>query len=176
MALNEQEAKQMKQMSDAIIKIEQILENDKEFKEIVVNDLKQRVRVLEKHDEEFMKEVSTSCVLKTKEIDSKIEKSEDKTYTDMRSMKSSLIKMIIVAFGIQGSMFGLFVGAIVYMNNEHGDIYDKINEEHTAMALIRSNEHKVVVENGTNIKTIIRTLDGMSTKFDTLLQHDHRKH
>jgi len=176
MALTEQEAKQMSEMSEAIVKIEQILENDKEFKQMVVNDLKQRVRVLEEHDGQIQKEMSTSCTLKTKEIDDKIEKSEDKTYQDMRIIKGSLIKMIIAVFGIQGAMFTLFIGAIVYMNNEHGSIYNKINDEHTAMALIRSGQHNDVVENGTNIKTIIRTLDQMSFKFDSLLKDNHKPH
>ena len=92
--------KRLRTVEEAIIKMEQILE-------VVLVDLKDRVRVLEKHDAEVQKQMHESCDLKSDEIDRKcadVKKSLSDYISDSRSL----------FFKIVGSSIGIGIIYIIY--------------------------------------------------------------
>lgn len=92
--------KRLRTVEEAIIKMEQILE-------VVLVDLKERVRTLEKHDAEVQTQMHTSCDLKSKEIDTKCKAVKDFA-SELIKDKSSLF------FKIVGSTIGLGILYIIY--------------------------------------------------------------
>lgn len=138
----------------AIIKIEQVLEVTLVHQAKSISDNQDDIKILKKHDEEFTNAVYQSCDAKTKEIDMKIEKAVGKVY---KYLGGSLV-----------GLFGLFLSAVVYFNNQDGEIYNKFNREIANIHIVISDKHEDVIENGTNIKTIINTLDKINDKIDDL--------
>lgn len=123
---------------------------------IVIVDLKERVRTLEKHDEEFSNTIYATCDLKSKEIDTKIKESEEKIYPSIRRVRTSAISIIT-------GMFGLFVGAVVYFNGQIGNVHEKINVWHKESAKIES-------ANSTDIKSILSEIKYIR---ETIDKHKH---
>ena len=98
--MTENELKEFSDVKLAIVKIEKILE-------IVVIDLKDRVRILEKHDEEFQKVIYQSCDNMTNQVDTKV--------AEAKRFSSSYIKDTkTLVLGIIGGIIMLGIIAIVY--------------------------------------------------------------
>lgn len=92
--------RRMRTVEEAIIKIEQILE-------VVLVDLKDRVRVLEKHDAEVQKQMHESCDLKSGEIDSKVAEAK-------KSLSDYIKDSRALFFKIVGSAIFLGIGFVIY--------------------------------------------------------------
>jgi len=126
---------------------------------IVIVDLKERVRTLENHDEEFSKIIYTTCDLKTKEIETKIKESEENIYPSIRRGRTSV--MVLIA-----GLFSLFVGAVVYFNGQIGAVHEKINVAHKESARIES-------ANSADIKSVLSELRYIRSIIDKK-SHTHK--
>jgi len=129
--------KRLRSVEEAVIEFRNIAK-------IVIVDLKERVRTLEVHDEEFSKVIYQTCDLKSKEIATKIRESEEDIYPAIRRGRTSVMVLI-------GGMFSLFVGAVVYFNGQIGNVHEKINKVHKESARTES-------ANSADIKSILREL------------------
>lgn len=92
--------KRLRTVEEAIIKMEQILE-------VVLVDLKDRVRVLERHDAEVQTQMHTSCDLKSKEIDSKCKAVKDWASEYIKDSRALFFKIV-------GSSIGLGILFVIY--------------------------------------------------------------
>lgn len=139
----------------------------KSFAQTFMVDLKERVKSLEKSDEETKSQIYLSCDTKSKEIDTKIKTAKDEIFSIYREDAKSIIRMIIASFTIMGCMFLLFIGAVIYFNNQDGKIYDKINSNSED---ITEKESK----NATNITSMSDDLKYIRTKIDANV-HSHNR-
>lgn len=144
--MTKDEETRLRKVEDAIISFDNIAK-------IVIVDIKERVKTLEAHDEEFSKVIYTTCDLKSKEIETKIKESEEKIYPAIRRGRTSVLTVI-------AGMFGLFVGAVVYFNGQIGSVHEKINKAHKESAKTES-------ANSTDIKSILRELRYIRSRLDT---------
>ena len=149
--MTKDEEVRLRKVEDAIISFDNIAK-------IVIVDIKERVKTLEAHDDEFSKIMYASCDLKTKEIETKIKESEQKIYPSIRRGRTSV--MLLVA-----GMFGLFVGAVVYFNGQIGNVHEKIN---TALKESAKNEGA----NSADIKSVLNELKYIRETIDTKV-HTH---
>lgn len=85
--------KRLRTVEEAIIKMEQILE-------VVLVDLKDRVRVLEKHDADVQKQMHSSCDLKSKEIDEKCGELKKWTNEYIKDSRALFFKIVGTAMGL----------------------------------------------------------------------------
>jgi len=92
--------KRLRTVEEAIIKMEQILE-------VVLVDLKDRVRILEKHDAEVQNQMHTSCDLKSKEIDEKCDKVKKWASDYIKDSRGLFFKIV-------GSTIGLGILYVIY--------------------------------------------------------------
>lgn len=92
--------KRLRTVEEAIIKMEQILE-------VVLVDLKDRVRVLERHDAEVQTQMHTSCDMKSKEIDEKCGQIKQWASEYIKDSRSLFFKIV-------GSTMGLGIMYIIY--------------------------------------------------------------
>ena len=92
--------KRLRTVEEAIIKMEQILE-------VVLVDLKDRVRVLEKHDAEVQAQIHSSCDLKSKEIDDECAKIQTWASDYIKDSRSLFFKIV-------GSSIGLGILYVIY--------------------------------------------------------------
>lgn len=142
----------MGSMKEALSKIQYIIDE-------VLVEFRRRIKTLEQHDEDFQTAVYQSCDAKTKEIDTKItfatvrlEKDFDRRINVMADVYD---KRIMTIYWVIATLITMFIGAVVYMNNEHGSIHEKVN---------KVNEN--VVRNGTNIENMNSTLASIDKKLD----------
>lgn len=152
MSKTEEDEKRLRSVEEAIIYF-------KSFVEIFAVDLKERVKALEKSEEANKDQMHISCETKTKEIDSKVKDAKDAIYTDVRDVKGSLVKMLLSSYAISGAMFLLFIGAIVYFNNQDGGIHEKINRYKNESVAKES-------ENATSLKSVLAEIRYIRDKID----------
>ena len=131
----------LKAVEEAVIKIGNVIE-------IVIVDIKERLKVLEDHDKAFIEEVNTSCTLKDKQITEGDNKVFWKTMT------------------VTSGLFLMFVGAVVYFNGVNGDIYEKVNDYHTQSVA-------TAVTNSTNIINVLDELKEIKTIIKDNSRHTH---
>ena len=112
----------LKAVEEAVIKIGNVID-------IVVVDIKARVKVLEDNDKKFVDEVNTSCNIKDKQIAD----GDNKTFWKCMSVVTGL--------------FFMFVGALLYFNTADGVLHEKINDYHTTYTTD-------ITRNTTNIHTV----------------------
>ncbi len=148
--MNTDETIRLRKVEDAIISFDNIAK-------IVIVDLKERVKSLEAKDEILASELHQNSDSKTKEIDNKVMLSETDVYAEILRSKTTLVKMIIGVIAIQGSLFMLFVGAVMYFNATDVYLREKINGAENSET-----------ENSTNIKSISKDLGSISRKLDSL--------
>ena len=92
--------RRLRSVEDAIIKMEQILE-------VVLVDLKDRVRVLEKHDAEVQNQIHSSCDFKSKEIDTKCKEVKDYASDYIKDSRTLFFKIVGTSIGL-GLMFIIY--------------------------------------------------------------------
>ena len=92
--------RRLRTVEDAVIKMEQILE-------VVVVDLKDRVRVLEKNDATVQKQMHESCDLKSTEIDKKCNAVKNDCNSFIKDSRTLFFKIV-------GSTIGLGLLFIMY--------------------------------------------------------------
>ena len=158
--MTEDERQRLRKVEDAIISFDNIAK-------IVIVDIKERVKALEASDDETKSQIYQSCDTKSKEIDKKIKNAKDEIFTAFRGDIKFLVKMFIYCLVLMGAMFLLFIGAVVYFNDQDGEIYDKIN---THSQIITKKETK----NATNITSVLDDLKYIRGKIDANV-HNHSK-
>lgn len=109
-----------------------------------------RLSKLEADVDSITNSIYLSCDAKTKEIDTKISDA-------FNSAQANTEKLFKQSMGISIGMFGLFIGALTYLNSEHGRIYERIN-----LTQQESVEHR------TNIHSILDTMTKIEEKLDKL--------
>lgn len=153
MAMTEEE--RIRKLEEIVIKIEGFIEkmftkqNDDHGASI------QRISSLEKFKDAMTDQVHASCDLKTREIDKKIAAAMTKVWTAL---------VILV---------GVFVGAVVYFNNADSQVYAAMNNSHTKIYDRISANNKPTIENTTNIKVILTTLNKIDEKLDDIHNDRH---
>ena len=138
----------MKSVEEAIIKIGSIID-------IVLVDVKSRLKILEKHDEEFQTAMHTSCDTKSKEIDKKVVASEERSSEFIKDSRRES-RWLFVA------MFTLFISAVVYFNYS-----DQQQTEKTERF------HDETVKNNTNMEMLLKEVGKINTKIDVVISHKH---
>ena len=159
--MTEDEKQRLRKVEDAIISFDNIAK-------IVIVDMKERIKALEKSDEDTKSQIYQSCDTKSKEIDKKIKEVKDEIFTAFREEVKSLQKMFIYCLVLMGAMFLLFIGAVVYFNNQDGKIYDKINFHSKDIAQKES-------KNATNIASVLDDLKYIRGKIDANVHNHHKE-
>lgn len=132
-----------KQVEEAVIKFGYIADTV-----LVRHD--SRMTALELDVDTIKTSIYQTCDAKTHEIDTKIETAFSRTATNQD-------KAFKQAIGISTGMFMLFIGALTYLNSEHGKMYERMN--------VTQQES---VEHRTNIKAIFSILNRISDKMDDI--------
>ena len=127
----------LRKLEEIVIKLETLFESLLIKYQDELNAVNIKVSKNTKDIEEIQTTIYSSCDTMNTKVDKKI--------------NDSLIK----AFAGIMLLFGLFVGAVVYMNGEHGHIHEKVNTVNAS-----------VVGNGTNIVAILNTINKIDAKLD----------
>ena len=130
--------------------IEKTLAKIENVLEIVIVELRGRITKSEKDISHLESSMYTSCDIKSKEIDEKI------------AIATRKIWYVI------GSLFFLFIGAVIYFNDANNNIYASMNSSHTRIYDKISDNNKPTIENTTNIKVILQTVEKMDDKLDAM--------
>jgi len=140
------EKKRLQEVEEAVIRFAVIAD-------VVLVDMKDRVRALEKRDNEQQANHQQACDNKSKEIDNKTN------------------KVLVKAMAVSCGLFVLFVGAVVYFNGENKDMVSKKTASHRVMYAKMTKYHAETIETATNMKTVIKSLDKINDKLDGMELH-----
>lgn len=143
---------------EVLVRLEEFVKNTYVRLQDAVNTIKLDVDENKKHIDRLDDSIHGSCDNMTHLVDRKIDKSKDEVVTSIDDKLKPLYFQMKLMWTAIGSMFFMFIGAVVYFNNQDGFIHNKINEGHTAIYKDIADKHEDVVENGTNIKTILSIL------------------
>ena len=133
-----------------------------------INNIVERVNVLEQHDEEFQKQVHQSCDLMNQTVDSKIEKAVKKLEEDFDRRINTLAtvheKKFTAVYWALGALWTLFVSYVAYDNYQLGSVHEKINSV---------NEN--VVMNSTKLDSLVISISDIKDDLRKSDQHKHYK-
>ena len=138
----------LKSVEEAVIKFGNVID-------IVLVDIKSRIKLLEKHDEEFQNKMHNSCDIKSKEIDRKVGESEIRSSDFIKDSRKES-RWVSIA------MFTLFISALVYFNYTDQQITEKVERFHDN-----------TIKNNTNSEILINAVDKINKKLDQVIQHKH---
>jgi len=153
------EDKRISKMEQLLTRLETLVEQWVIRHQDDINELKKAVGILTEHDEAFQKEVSTSCSLMNSTTDKKVSDAKDSCFDFTREVRKE--NRVLVALLVSS-----FIGAVMYFNDAKSDTNDKINVEIAKMHVVISEGDKPVIENGTNIKAIMNTVDKILIKLE----------
>ena len=173
MSWTEDERKQFMALAGAIVKIYQILEDDKEFKTVVLGDIKGRLKALELKDDDFQREVNNSCNLKSKEIDNKVKISKYETSDFIKDARRECRILI----GLIGSAcMGTLLTAYMSLDAKIVDVDTANVVSHTKLSSTMNTYHNETVRNDNTLTThVIPVLSKISDKLDEIIKHDHKR-
>ena len=144
------EEERIRKLEEIVIKLETFLETMFSKSQDDHNNVLGKVLALEKFKEDVTNQMHTSCELKSHEIDNKISKAMDKVYWML------------------GSLVLVFIGAVVYFNNANSQIYATMTSSHSKVYDRIAENNKPTIENTTNIKVILTTLNKIDEKLDDI--------
>lgn len=137
MALESHEDSRLRKVEEAIIEFRNIAK-------VVIVDLKERVRLLEKHNE------IASSAIETKMA----------AVASKASSNTATISLLL---------FSLFCGALLYFNAQVGTLHEKINTGDRELNTKISNYYANTLVNNNKLDNVVHSLNGIAIKMDKII-------